>query len=396
MDSVMAGFKALTPSRANVLRDGQVPRARRMLHKSTNGRQVIEIDAGELVVGDIVKGQARISFLNPRSLNILQFHSAKKFRLTCESSRRLISRCSLLIAPLYYCNILLPQVDNSSLTGEPEPLRRVTEKTDERFFITDIRFTFERRAHPPQSQPFRNKKPRLLRHVLYGGKRHRRRVLHRRPHFPRQYRQVSAVTTCDLISLALTSGPVQQPERLHLKARCRKKYTSLSKSWLQSPSAWASSSSSSVSSPSKSPSSKCSYFPSASSSPMFPRGCCRSSPSRFVSQVLSHFHFRNHKPLTICSAMKMKDINVLVKNLETIETLGSTTCIASDKTGTLTMNKMTASHCYYNNKIYNTGGDAPVSGDAYPTFDKVRHFGFRDYGSCLWCMVYSYGSRYRA
>ena len=51
------------------------------------------------------------------------------------------------------------------------------------------------------------------------------------------------------------------------------------------------------------------------------------------------------------TAKRMAGKFVLVKNMESVETLGSTSCICSDKTGTLTQNRMTVSQIYCDRKI---------------------------------------------
>ena len=61
--------------------------------------------------------------------------------------------------------------------------------------------------------------------------------------------------------------------------------------------------------------------------------------------------------VTVCltlTANRMAASSVLVKNLRGVETLGSTTCICSDKTGTLTQNVMTVQNLCYDGKVFNT------------------------------------------
>ena len=51
------------------------------------------------------------------------------------------------------------------------------------------------------------------------------------------------------------------------------------------------------------------------------------------------------------ASQRLAASKVLVKNLDSVETLGCTTVICSDKTGTLTQNRMTVANVWYNNQI---------------------------------------------
>ncbi len=78
------------------------------------------------------------------------------------------------------------------------------------------------------------------------------------------------------------------------------------------------------------------------------------------------------------TAARLAQNNVLVKNLQSVETLGSTSCICSDKTGTLTQNRMTPAHALVSLRDFECGLGKDEYELALKNKRSVKHIMYED------------------
>src|SRR3990167_6207769 len=81
------------------------------------------------------------------------------------------------------------------------------------------------------------------------------------------------------------------------------------------------------------------------------------------------------------TSRKMQKKKVLVKNLESVETLGSASCICSDKTGTLTQNKMTIENIFYDGQVFK-GANKEKMGPKFQYAYDTNSEGFKNLHNC--------------